>query len=395
MDRITINGKFLTLSAARSGVYRVAHELLIAIDALLAADDPRYRHLRCEVVMPGRPAQPLALRAVAQRCIGGPSTRLKGIPWEQFALPLHARGSVLLNLCNLGPVLYPRALTMIHDAQVYLSPGSYSRPFLAWYRTMLPLLGRRNRAILTVSGYSREQLDRHGVAAATRIHVVHNGCDHVLRTPADATAPARHGLRHGRYVMALATVQAHKNIRVLLRAFADPALADMTLVLFGAGSAADFHGAGVDVPANMRFVGRIDDAALAGLLQGATALAFPSLTEGFGLPPLEAMRLGCPAIVAPCGALPEVCGAAALQAAADDPQAWTAQVLRLRREPALAADLRQRGLEHAARFTWAGAAARLLDTVIAQALPARCADAAAAGALHAAVPRSPPTPGTP
>lgn len=370
MQRIVINGKFLTLSASHTGVYRAACELLTAIDALLAEDDPRYRELHCEVVMPGRPPAPLPLRAITQRCIGGPSTLLKGIPWEQFALPLHARGALLLNLCNLGPVLYPHALTMIHDAQVHLSPDSYSRPFRSWYRLVQPWLGRRNRAILTVSGYSREQLDRHGVAPATRTHVIHNGCDHVLRTAGDADAARRHGLDAGRYVMALASPQAHKNIRVLLQAFAGPALADTTLALFGSAGRDDFAAAGLDAPANVRFLGRIDDATLAGLLQDAAALAFPSLTEGFGLPPLEAMRLGCPVVIAPCGALPEVCGAAALQAAPDAPDAWARQLRRLRDDPALAARLRADGLAHARGFTWRAAAERLLDAALAPRQPA-------------------------
>ncbi|MBN9033614.1 MAG: hypothetical protein J0I23_27860, partial [Rhizobiales bacterium] len=77
---------------------------------------------------------------------------------------LLARKGTLVSLCNLGPVLHPRAVTMIHDAQVHLTPQSYSRGFRLWYKFLPPLVGRTNRQILTVSEYSKQQLVRYGVA---------------------------------------------------------------------------------------------------------------------------------------------------------------------------------------------------------------------------------------
>jgi glycosyltransferase involved in cell wall biosynthesis len=95
-------------------------------------------------------------------------------------------------------------------------------------------------------------------------------------------------------------------------------------------------------------------------MEDALCLAFPSTTEGFGLPPLEAMLLGCPAIVAPCGALPEVCGAAALYAGPDDAMAWVAAIRRLADEPDERSTFSQIARDHARQFTWRKAALQLV-----------------------------------
>jgi len=92
-------------------------------------------------------------------------------------------------------------------------------------------------------------------------------------------------------------------------------------------------------------------------------LAFPSTTEGFGLPPLEAMAVGCPAIVAPQGALPEVCGEAALYADADDADAWVEAIAALAENPGLRGRMRALGRVQAGRYRWAESARLLLDII--------------------------------
>ncbi len=249
---------------------------------------------------------------------------------------------------------------MIHDAQVFITPESYSRAFRTWYRFVLRQAGRRHRRILTVSHFSKAQLVHYGIAPAERIEVIHNGVDHILRVAADATAIARLGLEPRRYAVALANTQKHKNIALLLQAFARPEMAGLKLVLVGGARQQDFEALGHHVPANTVFAGPASDAALRGLIEQALCLCFPSLTEGFGLPPVEAMLLGCPAMIAPRGALPEVCGSAALTADPDDPAAWSAGLLALAADPAHWTDRSEAGRRHAADFTWDRAARRLL-----------------------------------
>ena len=371
---LVINGKFLQRSTSRSGVYRVARELLVALDKVFAKNPALANAMACRVIVPGGQGTDLQLARIEVEVDRGSSKmrplmrRLYGALWEQLVLPRRAKANVLINLCNMGPVLHRDAFTMVHDAQVYTSPASYSRAFRTWYRLMLPWLGKRNRALLTVSEFSRKQLDAYGVADAARIEVIYNGCDHVLRLVPDLAKADAAGLAGKRYVVALANIQLHKNIGVLLKAFQQPELRDMTLVLFGPAQREDFESRGHAVPPNVEFLGFVSDEELAGLLQRAAALAFPSTTEGFGLPPLEAMALGCPTVVAPCGALPEVCGDASLWADADDVDRWVAQIVRLRDDDVLRADMKRRGRSQAAKFTWDKAARRLLEVVLGQPL---------------------------
>lgn len=350
--RFLLNGKFL--AAEPTGVHRVARELANALADLIADGHPAAAGLSLDALVPRDAVGRAGLLRVPVRELG-PFTH---IPWEQGTLPLRRRAGAgtLLNLCNIGPVLARDAVTMIHDVQVVLSPGSYRRAFRAWYRALQPIIARRHRLLLTVSDYSKAQIVAAGLAPAERIAVIRNGVDHVLAAPADRAAVTRLGLRPGGYVLGLASTQVHKNIAVLMAAFADPALDGLKLVLFGAADRADFAAAGLVPPDNVVFAGRLSDGAVRALMEDALCLGFPSMTEGFGLPPLEAMLLGCPALVAPCGALPEVCGDAAASVPPHEPAAWVSAIARLAHHEGHRTELARRGRARAARFTWRAAA---------------------------------------
>ena len=351
--KIQLNGKFL--SAAPTGVHRVAAELGDAIAALIAEGHPVVAGLELEIVAPKNGMAQAKRMLASVRCIS-PFT---GIPWEQIALPLRRGDGMLLSLCNIAPILSRDAVTMIHDVQILLSPQSYRPAFRLWYRLIQPLIARRQRHILTVSEFSRGEIVRAGLCRKEKVSVIHNGVDHILRILSDNAALERLKLKRGTYVVALANTQLHKNIDVLMRAFADPELSSLRLVLFGGATAADFRAIGTAVPQSAVFAGRISDAELRGLLENALCLAFPSTTEGFGLPPLEAMLLGCPVIAAPCGALPEVCGEAALYAHPDDARAWAQTIARLAGDVSLRTSMIKHGKEWASRFTWRESAIKL------------------------------------
>lgn len=338
---VVVNGRIL--ATGRGGVHRVATELLAALDTLMAER---------------------GLTPLPRLSLGG------GFPylWEQVGLPLATGGRLVLGLGNQGPVLTRNAITMIHDAQVFASPRSYAPGFRLWYRASLPMIGRRHRRILTVSRFAASELVRFGIAPADRIAIVPNGVDHIVRPDPDRTILARLGLKPGSYACALASSQAHKNIPLLLAAFSRPELSHLRLVLTGAARREDFRR---PVPPGTVFAGTVSDASLRALLAGAVAQLCPSTTEGFGLPPLEAMRLGTPSVIAPAGALPETCGPSAIHAPADDPAAWAAAIARLASSPGEASARGNAGRSHAIRFTWRRAAERVLAI-----LEAECPDPA-------------------
>ncbi len=346
MRAILFNGKFL--AAHPTGVHRVAEEIIRAVDNRISAG----AQINAAVLHPKDVLRRLPLKNIPHRQIGS----LTWQPWEQADLPRLAGPGVLVNLCNLGPVLRRNAVTMIHDAQVCETPASYSPAFRTYYKAIQPVLARRHRAILTVSDYARDALIRFGVA--TDAHVITNGCDHVHRTVVNPAASATLGLQRGRYVLAQASAQKHKNVRVLLEAFHSPRLSGLTLALFGAADISTFT---ADLSPNVRLLGRLSDEMLFGLMTDAAAFACPSRTEGFGLPPAEAMAMGCPVVAAPCGALPEVCGDAALYAHPDHPAEWVEALSSIANRPDLRRDLIHRGQSQTSTMTWDRAAVSLLD----------------------------------
>ncbi len=358
MPKVSFNGRFL--NAPPTGVQRVARELIVSLLETLETQPDLKSRLDLSLICPPDTTDEIARADLSITKFG----HFSGQFWEQFDLPRAPTGDLLINLCNLSPVVSSNAITMVHDAQVFLTPESYSSAFGNWYRFALPRIGKKARRILTVSNYSADQLTRFGVANREKISVVHNGVDHILHHEADTTIIDRLGLTPNSYTVGLANTQSHKNISVLLDAYRDPRLQGKKLVLFGSADADAFKSAGLDLPETVVLAGRLSDAELRALLEHATALVFPSKTEGFGLPPLEAMTLGTPAICADAGALPEVCGDAALYAAADDPEAWVTQIETLIADAAETRNQRRAvSKAQAANFTWAKAGEKLLDVI--------------------------------
>ena len=121
----------------------------------------------------------------------------------------------------------------------------------------------------------------------------------------------------------------------------------------------------IQLPPNVRHLGRVNDDDLAYLYRQALCLVFPSKTEGFGLPVLEAMALGCPVISSDAASLPEVCGEAALYASPDDAAAWLAAIGRLAAEPMLRENLAGAGPKRSKAFSWRQGAEKYLELMFA------------------------------
>jgi glycosyltransferase involved in cell wall biosynthesis len=281
-----------------------------------------------------------------------------GHAWEQLVLPVRgARMRALLCPANLAPLAYRRSALVVHDAAALRHPGWYSRAYAAWQRRLLPALARRAWRLITVSEFSRRELQELlGVDAA----VVPGGVDERFAAGTDPE-PARRALGLVRpYVLTVASHTARKNLSALVPA-ARALGADGVDVIVAGGHRPQF--AREEGLEGLRLLGHVDDALLPGLYAGAEAFALPSRYEGFGLPVLEAMASGTPVVAAQAGALPETCGGAAVLAEPTG-EAFAAAIGRLLPDGGERERLRAAGLARASAFSWDATALaidRLLD----------------------------------
>jgi glycosyltransferase involved in cell wall biosynthesis len=357
MRRWTINGRFL--SQPMTGVQRYGHEVVRALDLLLGSDPGLARDLRIELLVPpGAPAPDL--RAIPVRRVGA----LRGHLWEQAVLGRHAPGG-LLSLCNTGPVRHPRHIVCIHDLNARTCPESYSPAFRALYRVLMPALGRSALAVATVSGYSAAELERHGICPADKILLAHDGHEHVRRwQPAHSEATRR--VASPNTIVVIGSPARHKNSGLIVGLADRLAEAGLRVAVVGAADPRVFNGSGSGRgSASAELLGRVGDGELAALLRDSMCLAFPSLVEGFGLPPLEAMALGCPVVSSDRASLPEICGDAALYADPEDADAWFDRFIALRNKPALRRELAAKGRAQSSRFRWSETARRYLQAMAA------------------------------
>ena len=353
---LIFNGKFY--SGRLNGVHRVADRLIRQVDRILS-ERPVSERVAARIYLPAERTWSPELQTI--EIIEDP--RANSQRWEQMTLPRLAADGVLINLCNLAPLLHRRKLLLVHDAQFLFSDSSYPTMQRLGYKYLIPRMARRAQRVLTVSDYSKRILDVSHVSPSAHTSVLYNGADHMLDAVTQPEALAELGLEPQRYVVIFGSPKEYKNVEVVFQAFRDPRLAAQTLVVVGEGEAV-LRSAGLKPPPGARFLGAIDDSRLRTLYEQATCLAFPSKTEGFGLPPLEAMLLGCPAVVAPAGAIPEVCHDAAMYAAVDDPAEWADAIVAIAGDPELRAAKIAAGRLRAGQFTWARAGQRLLDVAM-------------------------------
>lgn len=352
MRRVVINGKFQ--GAPQTGVQRVSHAL--TAEMVKRANGELKGTL--DVVV----AVPAGVKNIYPNHEHRPI--LKGAAWEQFELPNIARSDLLLNLSNVAPISRSGDVVMVHDAQAFISPKSYKPLFRYYYQHLQPFISKRASRVLTVSNYAAQCLNESGIADIKKIDVIYNGVDHVHSIQRNNEVIKRLGIEDRPFIAALGSVQHHKNIKTIVNSARHISNRDALLVLIGAATRADYLAAGVEIGENVLLAGRLSDEEMLSVVEHAQAFLFPSLTEGFGLPPLEAMLLGTPAIVAPCGAMPELCTGDALFCEAENVGEWADTINNLLADSALRAHYSKLGIERAKKYTWASAGDKLADVLL-------------------------------
>lgn len=346
MRTIFINGRYLTQNV--TGVQRFAAEVVRALDTLLHANELTFDGELCLVTPEGHHPLPSLNRIkIVQH-----GTR-SGHLWEQLDLPRLAHAGLLFNPCGPSPIFHPCQVTVLHDASVFLAPQGYSWAYRTWTRLLYLSSGIRARQVLTVSHYSRRQLLEHcKTLAADRVSVVSPGSDHVLHWRCDdEILLKRLGPGTKPYVLCVGSQQANKNIGIVASLAPWLHARGIETVITGGTANAVFRSEAVASDQIVR-TGYVSDAMLNSLYRNAQCFVFPSFEEGFGIPPLEAMRCACPVIVSSSASMPEVCGDAAEYFDPRDPQDLKRALCSVLDDAARSSELKRLGLHHAQEFTW-------------------------------------------
>jgi glycosyltransferase involved in cell wall biosynthesis len=349
----------------------VAYALEGLIEALAALDAPdeftAFYFSRRSVGLP------FTHERFRERRIGFPPGRALSWLWKHLGSPAvdrYLNGPDVVHFPDFvaRPARRAKVVITVHDLSFVRLPETVEPKNRAFLERHVPRSIERADAVIAVSDFTRREIEDVYPSARGKVHVVHHGVRPALQ-PRAGDVEAELPPLPKRFVLAVGTLEPRKNLGALLDAMrvvrSDAASSDVALVVVGGrGWLSDQLEQRLALEqTNGRVVrlGYVSDAALSALYRTAAVFAFPTLYEGFGLPVLEAMAAGLPVVCSNVASLPEVVGEAAflIDELLAEPLAHALQ--RVLGDQALAADLRRRGLERAAAFTWNQAARRTLD----------------------------------
>ncbi|GIU85324.1 MAG: glycosyl transferase [Acidimicrobiales bacterium] len=291
----------------------------------------------CRVPVPARPARIVW-------------TRSKRPPVDWVA----GRHDVFYGPNYFAPPTRGASVVSVHDLTFWLYPD-LAHPATLEFARLVALAAERGSWFHTAANAVAEQIEQAFPAAAGRVVVVPDG---VTPVPEADPAEGRRLAGADRYILSVGTIEPRKNFPTLVRAFDLLAnrLPDVGLVIAGPpgwdGGELERTVASADAGDRIRLLGWVTDRQRAALFRGASVFAFPSLYEGFGLPPLEAMTAGVPVVASDAGSLPEVLGDAAILVPPKDVGLLAESLLGVLSDDELAATLVAKGSQRVASYTW-------------------------------------------
>jgi glycosyltransferase involved in cell wall biosynthesis len=305
--------------------------------------------------------------------VRAPSRALR-LVWEQAVLPRRLRrlGIDVLHSPHHTTPLAPsgrRRVVTFHDLTFFLLPGRYPVSRRLYFQTMTRLSARVADAVIVPSEAVRQDVRRILRMRPERVFVIPEAAGPAFHPQGAGAVEAvrrRYGLE-GPFLLSVGSLEPGKNRERLLQAFARLRARGLEHTLAVVGQRAwRYEGEAplaqrLGLADSVRFMGYVPAADLPALYNAADLFVFPSLREGFGLPALEALACGTPVVASNVSAVPEVVGDAALQVCPYDVEALANAIERLLGDDGLRADLRARGLERAAGFTWEKAARQTVE----------------------------------
>jgi glycosyltransferase involved in cell wall biosynthesis len=284
-----------------------------------------------------------------------PLQGMKGHFWEQVYLPMQLQRRLLWSPGNTGPIGVSRQVLTVHDMASLDHPEWFERKFALWYAALLPRLIRKVRAIITVSHFSKERIVRLTGVKSERVHVIFNGVDRRFR-PGDTKTVQKVRTDFGLncpYILFVGSVEPRKNLSILFEGWRLGGFDGVTLAVVGAGGHLFRKLEFESIPEGVRLLGCVQDDVLPALYCGAAGFVYPSIYEGFGLPPLEAMACGCPVAVSDIPAHREVGDGTSMYFDPFSPKDISSKLdWLLHLDGERRASLVERGQQCAARYSW-------------------------------------------
>ena len=290
MTRYVIDGLFLTQRI--TGIQRFAYEITHELDKITEPD-------RIEILVPQTAEVASDYTNIRMVHYG----RHKGILWEQLDYARYARRNSAECICltNILPLSYPKGFITIHDISYKVNPGFFTSPrdriSALWHRLNYHRAAKSEMTVITVSEFSKSELMKYYKIPEERIKVIYNAWQHMERVKASEDTFERYPeLERGKYYFSMATLAPNKNFSWLLHAAANNP--DKQFAVAGGGRLKlTAEEEGFTDLTNIHFLGYVSDGDAKTLMAECRAFVFPTLYEGFGIPPLEAIASGAGRII--------------------------------------------------------------------------------------------------
>tara|TARA_B100001057_G_scaffold74541_1_gene69089 strand:- start:7049 stop:8116 length:1068 start_codon:yes stop_codon:yes gene_type:complete len=345
---IYINGKFL--SQEMTGAQRFASE----ISKYLVKNFNHYVVLAPNNIIHHDLAKELNVKILSG---------FNGILWEQITLRnfliKEKDTPPLINLSFTAPIFYKNNVISILDL-IYQNKDWVSYRFHYYYSFLVPILAAKAKQIITISNFSKKDIVQKLKINPKKISVIYCGVS-------DRLVPNKAKNKFGKYVLGVSTLNKRKNFQGLINAFIKSNLEEYNLVIVGSKNNKVFQKALYNFEEEFEkriiFTGNVSDYELASLFSNAELFVFPSYFEGFGLPPLEAMSLGCPTVVSNTSSLPEVCGNASCYFNPSDVDDISLAIKKVIQNQNYRSDLIKNGYENIKRFSWEDSSNKLNEVI--------------------------------
>ena len=345
--KIYINARFLTQKDIQ-GVQRYAIQLLKALDLLIDCDEIDSSQFSFILLSPQNIQHNLDLKYIPLQTVGF----LKGHLWEQVELPFYARDGLLLNLTGSAPLAKLNQIVTIHDVSIWAVPDAYSLTFKLWYKILLFNLKSIAKTFITVSYFSRQEIIKYLGINKEKINVVYEGKEHIFSVEPDRAFLSRRNLLDKRFIFVVSSMSPHKNFSAVIRALEELIDLHLYVVIVGIDYPKVFMPPKLSSSDKVIHLGYVNNSELRTLYEHAFCFIHPSLYEGFGLPPLEAMACSCPVIASNAASLPEICSDAVLYCDPYNHQDIAGKIKQLTEDVELRQDLIQKGKIRSQLFTW-------------------------------------------